>query len=333
VKNLHFVNMFLQRFCKGRILCGYVCYMNTFLYANAWLIAVSLSSSMINHKPEEGRVYVSQDHGLTWNRGDNGFPDNDGINVLILHNNRAIAGTDSHGIWVMERNGWYKQSHGLPKSSRVISLLSYNQLLFAGLYHGGLFYSADDGNTWHAAGQAMKANVRALSGRDGVVYAGTDDGIYKVNIRDGSWSPLLDGRQINTFASNEKYIYASTNQGVVRSSDGVAWESIYEGPAVNKVVLITNSILLMDYAGTVFRSDQEHPCFIKEDLFLPYLFPSRTYSFHLTPSSPKMLGGEWSDLSFVKAGSRQGLPDSIPLSILLQTPFGLLAVRQPAGGC
>jgi hypothetical protein len=307
--------------------------MITFLHANAWLIAMSLFASTANHARDEGDVYVSQDHGVTWNRGDNGFPDNDGINVVILHNNRAIAGTNSHGIWAMEGKGWYVQSHGLPKSSRVISLLSYNQLLFAGLYHGGLFYSADDGNTWHAAGTERKANVRALSGRDGVIYAGTDDGIYKVDISDMHWRPLLEGSQIHAFASNEKYVYASTSQGVVRSGDGVTWQSIYKGGGISRIVLIRSAVLLMDYAGNVFRSDQEPLCFIKEDLFLPYLFEPHSYSFRLTPSSPKILGGEWSELSFVKAGCRQGLPDNVPLSILLQTPFGLLAVRQSAVGC
>ena len=287
---------------------------------------------MTNTAPEAGSVYVSQDHGLTWNRGDNGFPENDAINVLILHNNRVLAGTDSHGIWAMERNGWYVQSKGLPRSSRVISLLSYNQVLFAGVYHGGLFYSTDEGNTWHPVGHRPNANVRSLTGRNGVVYAGTDDGIYQVDIRDNNWRPLLAGRQINAFASNEAYIYASTNQGVVRSDDGLRWEPIYKAGAIDRVVLIKNDILLMDYAGNVLRGDQESPCFIKEDLFLPYPFQPHAYSFRLTPSSPKILGGEWSDLSFVKAGSRQGLPDSIPLSTLLQTPFGLLAVRGP-GGC
>jgi hypothetical protein len=290
---------------------------------------MTLSDSTKTHSSDAGQVFVSQDHGLTWNRGDNGFPDNDGINALILHNNRVFAGTDSHGIWAMDRNGWYVQSHGLPKLSRVISLLSYNQVLFAGVYRGGLFYSADEGNTWHPVGDRSNANVRALTARDGVVYAGTDEGIYKVDFRAANWRLLLDGRQINAFAYNHKYIYASTYQGVVRSSDGLTWESIYDGGAINKIVLIKNEILVMDYAGTVFRANQEHPCFIKEDLFLPH-----TYYFRLTPSSPKILGDEWSDLSFVKHGSRHGLPDSTPLSILLQTPFGLIAVRRFNGdGC
>lgn len=299
--------------------------MNTFLIVKAWLIAMTLSSSMTTHSPEEGSVYVSQDHGLTWNRSDSGFPDNEGVNVLILHNNRVFAGTGSHGIWVMERNGWYAQSQGLPKSSRVTSLLSYNQILFAGVYREGLFYSTDEGNTWHPVGHRPTSNVRALEGRAGVVYAGTDDGIYSVDFRNGNWKLMLPGQQINAFASNEKYLYASTQRGVVRSIDGVTWESIYDRGAINKIALNKNDILLMDYDGNVYRGEQELPYFIKEDLFLPHSY------FRLTPSSTKILGGEWSELSFVKTGSPKGLPDNLPLGILLQTPFGLVAVR--SSGC
>ncbi|HTF19546.1 MAG TPA: hypothetical protein VK658_15820 [Chryseolinea sp.] len=300
--------------------------MNTFLTVNAWLAALILSSTMAARPTEESRVFVSQDHGLTWNRGDHGFPDDDGINVLILHNKRVFAGTNGHGIWAMDQNGWYIQSSGLPKESRVISLLSNNQVLFAGLDRGGLYYSADEGSSWHPVGQRPDDNVRALSGRAGEVYAGTDDGIYRVNVRDGTWQRLLGGVQINAFACNDRYIYASTHQGVVRSTDGLAWEPVYRRSAINKVVLIKSEILLMDYSGNVYRADQEHPFFIKEDLFLPHHY------FKLTPASPKIMGGEWSELSFVKSGARKGLPASAPLSILLQTPFGLLAVRSPRGG-
>src|SRR6187431_1764365 len=102
--------------------------MKTFLTVNALLAVLLLSSAMTTEPAKESSVFVSLDHGVTWNRGDSGFPENDGVNALILHDNRVIAGTDSHGIWAMEKNGWYAQSHGLPKSSRVMSLLSYNQV-------------------------------------------------------------------------------------------------------------------------------------------------------------------------------------------------------------
>jgi hypothetical protein len=300
--------------------------MKTFLTVSAALTVLILSSAMTADPAKESSVFVSLDHGVTWNRGDRGFPDNDGVNALILHDNRVFAGTDSHGIYAMDKNGWYDQSHGLPKKSRVISLLSYNQLLFAGLYNGGLFYSADDGSTWRAVEQRPAANVRALAGHNGTLYAGTDDGIYKVDIRLGTWEQLLSGRQINGFTFNDKYIYASTNLGVVRSNNGSAWESIYERGAINKVAVNKSEILLMDYSGNVYRGEEMHPYFVKMDLFLPHTY------LQLTPSSPRIMGGEWSELSFMKYGYRRGLPD-IPLSILLQTPFGLFAVRSLSSGC
>lgn len=309
--------------------------MNTLLNLNAWLFVLVLTSTAAPaHSPkrmdpvkEDACVFVSTDHGVTWSQNDTGFPANDGVNALVVHNNHVFAGTDSHGIWQMDKNGWAVQSKGLPKAARVLSLLSHNQVLFAGLYNAGLYYSTNEGLSWQLLGADPIANVRALNSFNGVVYAGTNDGIYKVNIHAG-WTQVLEGRQINGFTSNDQYIYAGTQKGAVRSSDGIVWDPIFNAGAVHQVALTEKDILLSLYSGNVFRASQDQLIFIKEDYFLPH-----PRYFQLTPASPKIMGGDWSDLPFMKPGTRRGLPADKPFGNLIRTPFGLMATKSPMTGC
>src|SRR5690349_21037188 len=123
--------------------------MNRYLKVTAGMLAFALlSASNPNDDATERHVFLSVDHGYTWRAADAGLPANEGINTMLVHNKLVFAGTDKHGVWVMDKDVWYAQSKGLPRESRVISLLSSKQVLFAGVYRAGLFYSIDEGHTW-----------------------------------------------------------------------------------------------------------------------------------------------------------------------------------------
>lgn len=301
--------------------------MKTRLQLNSWLITIALASmAAVPVTSEKATAYLSVDHGVTWQRADAGFPEDENINAVIAHNKLVYAGTDRHGVLAMDRNGWSVQSRGLPKGARVLSLLSYNHVIYAGLYRGGLYFSSDDGYNWTRMGRNNETNVRALGEFKGVIYAGTDEGIYSVDLRSGSWELLLGKQQINTFASNGSYLYGGTHQGVVRSDDGIHWEQVFEGAAINQIAFNQSDVSIMDYSENVFRGVLDKPTFVKEDIYLPH-----THYFRLTPTSGKLIGTEWSDISFYNSVNRRGLPANTPLNILIRTPFGLLAASK--GGC
>ncbi|MGC3945146.1 MAG: hypothetical protein QM762_11640 [Chryseolinea sp.] len=302
--------------------------MKAHLNIKASLIAIVLISvAAAPYSSEKARAYISIDHGVTWQPADKGFPEDEGINTVVVHNSLVFAGTDRSGVWAMDHNGWSRQSKGLPKEARVLSLLSHNQVLYAGLYNAGMYYSTDDGETWHRSGNAAQ-NVRALGEFKGAIYTGTDDGIYRVDVRDGKWDMLLGGRQINTLVSNETYIYGGTHEGVVRSADGSSWEQVFTGRAIIKIAFNKNEVSIMDYSENVFRGLFDQPTFVKENIYLPH-----TTYFRLTPSSGKLIGVEWSELSFLRPKDKRGLPSDIPLNILVRTPFGLLAAAPSRKGC
>lgn len=317
------------------------------LLIHVWLMALAMTSFVTSREPEikdlsgtipatvdtdsirvSSPVYLSIYHGQTWKPADTGLPAGESINALIVHNNLVFGATNSHGVWVMDKNGWSIQSRGLPKGARVISLMSNNNILYAGLYHGGLYFSIDDGYTWIKSANEPTANVRALGTFNDAIYAGTDNGIYRVNIRPGTWDLLLGGQQINAFAADDEYVYGGTSKGVVRSS-GSGWTTIYKGGAVSTIALNKNEISIMDYSENVFRSFRGEPVFIRENIYLPH-----THYFRLTPSSRKLIGNEWTDMSLLKGPNHGALPNALPLNLLIRTPFGLLAASsKPLGGC
>ncbi|MEJ1236487.1 hypothetical protein WBG78_00060 [Chryseolinea sp. T2] len=301
--------------------------MKTSLGLNTCLLALALASiAAVPHPSEKANTYLSTDHGVSWQPADKGLPVDERLNVIVVHNRLVFAGTDRHGVWLMDKNGWSIQSNGLPKSSRVLSLLSSNHILYAGLYHGGLYFSTDDGYTWKKVNQNPDANVRAISEFKGGIYAGTDVGIYRIDIKSETWTLLLGRQQINTFASNGNYIYGGTHQGAVRSTDGVNWEQVFEGAAISKIAFNENEVTIMDLEENVFRGLLDKPTFVREDIYLPH-----THYFRLTPKSGKLIGIEWSDISFYNPSNRRGLPGNKPLNLLVRTPFGLLAAS--SGGC
>lgn len=264
-------------------------------------------------------IFVSKDYGNTWHAEDNGFPPDDGVNAMVLHQRRVIAATNGHGIWMLEKGFWYSQSLGLPKEARVISLLSHQQHLFAGVYRTGLYHSNDGGSTWKLVpGGPPQINVRAIAYYNGLIYAGTDTGVYQVSL--GSpWKHLLLAQQVNHLTADSDYLYAATHKGVVRSIDGINWETIFARGSIGKVVKSGNSIFAVDYSGNVYKTPANAVLFVRQDGYLPRPF------LRLTPISEKMFVDEASGITTFGMEPRPGLPHDVYLNVLLQTPDGLIA--------
>jgi photosystem II stability/assembly factor-like uncharacterized protein len=98
------------------------------------------------------------------------------------------------------------------------------------LYAGGLGVtkSFDGGMTWRSSGLPRRP-VPALAvdpEKAGIVYAGTDAGLFKSTDAGASWQPLhgpLDGVRVETVAIDTEHnrtLYAGTERGVFWSADG-----------------------------------------------------------------------------------------------------------------
>lgn len=277
---------------------------------------------------QAGRIYLSKDRGQNWERADNGFP-SDAVNAWIVGHRMVIAGTDAHGIFIStdQAKSWYPSNKGLPKNTRITSLIYYKTLLFAGTYKEGLFLSRDNGETWNASSTGLRnLTIRCFYTFSSHLLVGTNDGIYRSADDGKSWTIEKDGLQINAFSMGNQQLLAATNQGVLASKDySTTWNWVFRGGAINTLAADDKEIYLMDFFGTVYRSNTSDFIWLKADMYLPL-----QYTFKLTPTSRKFLSIGWKG-AFRRLNGVQnvvhtnGLPEDIAFTELLDTPFGLLA--------
>lgn len=278
---------------------------------------------------QAGRIYISKDQGVNWERADNGFPADAAVNAWEVKDGMVIAGTNAHGIFISSDRlkTWYRSSKGLPKNTRIISIASHKNMLFAGTYSDGIFSSDDGGESWHVSNIGIKnSTIRCFHTHGPLLLAGTNDGIYSSTDDGRSWTIEKSGFQVNNFSSANKEIFAATNQGVLASRDfGKTWDRIFKEGAIYTLTANEKEIYLMDFFGTVFKSGTTDFVWLKADVYLPF-----HYTFQLTPASSKFLTLAWKgafkNLNGVYGILRtNGLPEDSAFTELLDTPFGLLA--------
>ena len=179
---------------------------------------------------------------------------------------------------------------GLPKNTRITSLIYHKTLLFAGTYKEGIFLSRDNGETWVASSTGLRnLTIRCFFTLGSHLLAGTNDGIYHSADYGKSWTVEKDGLQINAFSMSNQQLLAATNQGVLATMDyGTTWNWVFSGVAISTIVANDKEIYLMDFFGTVYRSNTSDLIWLKADMYFPL-----QYTFQLTPTSRKFLSIGW----------------------------------------
>jgi hypothetical protein len=283
--------------------------------------------SSVSMAQEPSRIYVSTDRGVNFEPTRGVFPVDATINSWTMHHLKLFAGTDVHGILVSSDGlkSWVDANNGLPKSCRIISMLSFRQLLFIGTYREGTFSSMDDGLSWQPSSTGLKnLTVRSLAFVGPVLVAGTNDGIYSSANEGKTWTLQMGGLQLNDFATWDGQIFAATHKGIIKSSDfGDSWSWIFNEGAIFDLAVDDSAVLAMDFFGNVWKSPRNTITWLKADVYLPF-----QYTFRLSPSSRKFLSIEWKEwqsYSSIRDNKNHGLPSATAFDKILSTPFGLIA--------
>jgi photosystem II stability/assembly factor-like uncharacterized protein len=189
-------------------------------------------------------TYLSTDGGVTWHLS----PDIvDNVYALAAGTSAGhpiFAGTGNTGVWKSTDGGatWHPSSAGLPSPVEVRSLSvgpAPASIVYAGLADGSVRRSTDSGGSWHPAGSPDSSRVWCLAAdpnHDNVVYAGTDNALYKSTDGGSSWSSLnaaigisadlIFGIAIPAQEPGTVFVAIFGGGALVSHDDGASWGQI-----------------------------------------------------------------------------------------------------------
>lgn len=196
------------------------------------------------------------------------------VQALAVTGNGAVyAGSFGHGIFrTIDRGATWAPVGGGVTDPFILSLMAAKDgAVYAGTLRGGVFRSRDDGKSWQPLNAGLKRlEVKALMAWGDELYAGTGDGVYRLDGAGDRWSVVttgLDDVLVHALArSADGTLYAGTSgKGILcfkRHSSG--WVRLphglrdHEGMIENfiRVVVVDRdqSILAGTFGGGVFRS-------------------------------------------------------------------------------
>lgn len=126
---------------------------------------------------EESGMFFSQDKGATWDKIN--IPYDDNINFIRFNSDSGIFVVSQSSVIYFDGNTWIK--HVFNESIINCVIINSNNHVFIGTQGGGVYYSTDNGESWHQINSGLlNTSVHALAfDSDDYIYASTEAGIYK----------------------------------------------------------------------------------------------------------------------------------------------------------
>lgn len=196
----------------------------------------------------DGGLFRSADAGATWDRVG---PDLGTIaplfeNVAFAPETPGVAyaASGNYGFFKSTDGGrtWTAKNEQLPAGAGRLGVSSSGALYATpGDSSGAVYRSLDQGESWTLLGSIHNQAIYALAvSADGVVYAGTGQGIYRKNATGPGWTALRPGKreEIRALAvdpEDDGTLYAGIGtyggfRGVLKSTDaGATWRQANQG--------------------------------------------------------------------------------------------------------
>jgi ligand-binding sensor domain-containing protein len=147
-----------------------------------------------------------------------------GYRDIALFRNKVIAvGTDGRIDCISQSGEIAPVDHS---STRKLNCVFANDdILIAGGDHGTILYG--DGKCYNQAESGTDKNIYTLARKNGIIFAGTDQGLI-LNSKDGkAWSGIQTGATGNilSLTANDAFLIGVTDANeIIKSSDGLDWE-------------------------------------------------------------------------------------------------------------
>jgi photosystem II stability/assembly factor-like uncharacterized protein len=228
-------------------------------------------------------VYVTSDHGATWMPANTGI-ETEYVDALTVEGGSIFAGTNN-GVYSSSDKGahWIQKNTGLANLS-IISLASKGTTIFLGAADA-VYKSNDYGAHWIMANAGINGNVYSFAFYAKTVFAGTyGNGLYRSENIGTTWTKVLglpENAFIYSIKANENDLFAGTDSGVYKSTDGgTTWVLSNTGftnsdAHAQDFAFTSGAILAGTYSEGVFRSTDRGATWTPVDNGLPnYTFNS-----------------------------------------------------------
>jgi photosystem II stability/assembly factor-like uncharacterized protein len=193
--------------------------------------------------------------------------------ITLVGSDVLYAGSFGLGLFRSDDRGatWIKSGEGVSDPFILSLATAKDGTVYAGTFRGGVFRTVDQGKSWQSVNAGLKRKeVKSLLSVGDQIYAGTADGVYRLNPTDDRWTVVTSGLDeilVHALAqSADGTLYAGTSgKGVLRfKADSSGWVRLrhglkdHEGMIENFIRVLTIDPEGGIYAGTfdggVFRS-------------------------------------------------------------------------------
>jgi photosystem II stability/assembly factor-like uncharacterized protein len=213
-------------------------------------------------------VYRSSNWGDTWSSANTGI-DNRDIRRIIATDSSLIAsaaGPEGSGMFrsIDDGSSWARLDSN-PYAWNAECISGYQGIIYAADFENSakVHLSRDDGRTWGESIAGPDDIITSLYANASGIFAGTYDHGFFSLLNYSQWVNVGTGlfnQSVNTIGGKDSTLYASSRDGIYRSSDGKAWLSKTEGltnSAVSCLTSFSNSVFAGTSGAGLFRTDDE----------------------------------------------------------------------------
>lgn len=187
-----------------------------------------------------------------------------------------IAGTYGSGVYYTSDGvNWTFSANGMT-NTRIISMLSSGNKVYAGSESGGVYCSSNSGINWIPVNNGLTSNeIHTMSTYSGKLYAGTNTGVFMTTDNGSNWSLFSTSNVGNVIYASVAYndrVIATSSYGIfITSNGGNNWASITSGTSGSIYCLSRYNGIV--YAGSssqgVFKTSNDGSNWVQLNSGLP----------------------------------------------------------------
>ncbi len=294
------------------------------------------TAGLINNQQvnDTGIIYFSFDNGKHWQNASTGLPQNlsIGLGSIAVTDTKLALTSQEYGVYIYNTadSAWMP----IPTAKAITdgnpgAMLFFNNAIYIGTQHNGVFYSADEGKTWSVKNNGLtNLSIRRFIQSGNSLYVCTNDGFYVWNDGLHKWMPEYgcSSLQVNGATVFKGSFYLATSKGVYTKDTNHNWKNLLPNRSVHNIssdntqlyAMTYDDLLLTSLDGITWISAQEG-------------LPRGLYTFNILNYQGILFAGQWDGVyrkqKTDKAWtlSRNGLPASFA-AINLQNFNGVLVV-------